>query len=460
MSWPQPDRLHRTGKALVDSGRAKDPEHARQILESLVLQVAVGADLAADPAAQASLATIVNAGCRAFLGGVHVQLDDDPLLATGWTSGVTAGDVARRFGGQVVGRLANDRPTLTVARPAAPTGAPLLHVTYSGWVGGVVESPDAQLLDPGMALAGITAGALGVSEVFQHQLGASVPGRRDVGISLWRPDLSWRDPDAAGPALDYLPSRLWLLALGHLGQAYAWSLGMLPFADPTEVHIGLVDFDDVIDGNTATQLLVTQDDIGTRKTRVVAAALERLGLRTTIVERAFDDQFRPDLARGEPTTALAGFDKREPRLLLGGDRFDRVVDCGLGAGPVDYLDMVLHSFPATETPAAAFAAKTPTPHRAASLPAAYEAEIARQTEAGADEDAVRCGMLDIAGVSVGAAFVGAFAGSLVVADLLRLLHGGIDLSVVAVDLRDPANLRAIPNASPSQATPAFVPAQA
>jgi hypothetical protein len=57
-------------------------------------------------------------------------------------------------------------------------------------------------------------------------------------------------------------------------------------------------------------------------------------------------------------------------------------------------------------------------------------------------------MLDIAGVTVGAAFVGTFASTIVVADILRVLHGGGNYSVVAVDLRNPLAIRAVPNAIP------------
>ncbi|MGH9280452.1 MAG: helix-turn-helix domain-containing protein [Acidimicrobiales bacterium] len=183
-----------------------------------------------------------------------------------------------------------------------------------------------------------------------------------------------------------------------------------------------------------------------------AAGLERLGFETAIVERAFDGNFHPDAARGEPTIAVAGFDKRDPRLLLGNDRFTWVVDGGLGAGPVEYLDIVVNTFPAPEAPALAFPQPRP---RAGALPAAYEAEIARLVGEGAEVDAVRCGMLDIAGVNIGAAFVGAFAGTLVIADLLRLLHGGPSFSVVSVDLRDPEHLRAVPNPAPGDPAPAF-----
>jgi hypothetical protein len=76
------------------------------------------------------------------------------------------------------------------------------------------------------------------------------------------------------------------------------------------------------------------------KTRVVAVALETRGFRTRIVERAYDENFRPvphaNPARNEPTIALAGFDDITPRRLLGEADFTRIVDAGLGAGPIEY----------------------------------------------------------------------------------------------------------------------------
>ena len=74
-------------KILIDSGKANDPAEAEQFLRQLVLQVAVGPSLEHDRAAQAALATVVNAGRRAFLGGVYVRLDTNPSLRTGWTVG-------------------------------------------------------------------------------------------------------------------------------------------------------------------------------------------------------------------------------------------------------------------------------------------------------------------------------------------------------------------------------------
>lgn len=453
MTWPAANKLHRTVKLLVDTGRAANPDEARRLLESLILQVAVGPHIASDPAGQAALLTIVNAGRRAFLGGVHVRLADrDAAMSVGWANGMTAAAAVTRFGGGLVDKFNDDQPALTIGATLEAFGSTVLHLTYSGWACGVVEDSSNCLDGRGMVLAGAAAGALGVSELFQSRLGATMPARRDVGVSLWRPDLDWRHPYAAGPDLAYVPTNLWLLGLGHLGQAYAWTLGLLPYPDSADVYLGLVDFDVVAEANVATQLLTERDHVGLRKTRVVARALDGQGFRTTIAERAFDEHFYPDLTRNEPTIALAGFDRHEPRLHLGGNRFVRAVDAGLGAGPSDYLDLVIHTFPAEETPEQAFVKRWQV---IKTLPAAYEEEIARQTRAGAQESTVRCGMLDIAGVSVGVAFVGALASTLAIADILRLLHDGPEVAVLALDLRDPDGIRVVTNKVESEAAPPF-----
>lgn len=52
-----------------------------------------------------------------------------------------------------------------------------------------------------------------------------------------------------GPVV--LPSELWLVGLGHLGHAYAWSLCMLPFEQPGDVLIQLQDTDVVTPANVS-----------------------------------------------------------------------------------------------------------------------------------------------------------------------------------------------------------------
>ncbi len=461
MSWVNADDIDRTAKILVDTNRAASLGEAQRMLRSFVLQVAVGPDLADDAAAQAALITVVNTAARAFLGGVHVHLARDSVLRTGWSDGLSASAAVTKYGGQIVGRLSSEHPTLTLGMKAS-VGKPVLHLTWRGWAGGTVESPDHLLRGrAGSELAGVAAAALGVSEIFQHMTGNNLAGRRDVGLSLWRPDLDWTDREAVGPALAYLPAAVWLLGLGHLGQAYAWTLGLLPYARSHDVEVGLVDFDVVVRGNASTQMLVTSGDFGRRKTRVVADTLEARGFTTRIVERVFDEHFHPvthaDRLRHEPRVALAGFDSVEPRRRLGLHRFDRIVDAGLGNG-AEYLDTVVHSFPAAGDPSTVFGGPRQEPSRP--LRPAYEGEVERLVAAGLDESAARCGMVNVAGITVGAAFAGALTSTIVIADLLRMLHDdGASFSVISLDLRAPDARRAVRSAEPETVALAFTEAR-
>lgn len=425
------DRLHRTAKIALDLGLVADVDLAHPYLNKLVLQLHVGPRIDRDLAGQAALLTAVNAGHRAMLGGVHVMIEDDPELALPWARGQNLSTAIRTHGGGIVEGHRPEHPVFVIGEPQRRSCAEThLFAYYAGWSGGVVETRE-----PGepqaMPLAGVVAGALGMSEIFQHLLGSRTAANRDVGLSLWRPDLTWQSPEAAGPSLQFLPARIWLLGLGHLGQASAWSLGCLPYDQPAELEIYLVDFDTVVEANHATGLLTDESDIGTLKTRVAASGLEQLGHRTRLIERRFGSDMAPD--NDEPSLALAGFDRIEPRRALG-DKFGRVVDAGLGAGPTDYLDILIHTFPSQFTPEEAFPTR---PSQDPVLTSAYEREIKRRTDQGLEPGTARCGVLEMAGATPAAAFVGAVAGALSVADLLRFLHGGQQYEALNVDLRSP-----------------------
>ena len=428
------DQLSRTAKILLDRNQANDVADAYRHLENLVLQVEVGRHIKADLAAQAALLTALNTGHRAMLGGVEVVMADAPELTLPWGRGRKLTDAVEAFGGSVVDRLDQARPLLRIATPTSSYQHQhdvQLNLTWHGWCGGVTESADSRSFGPANPLAGVVAGALGVSEVFQHMLGSPVAGRRTLGLSLWRPDLDWQSPDAVGPPLQYLPDGIWLPGLGHLGQANAWSLGCLPYERPEALEIFLVDFDSIVEANRSTGLLTMPSDVGRPKTRVVQQCLESLGYRTRLIERRFDDCTIPN--EKEPKLAIAGFDKPEPRRALGG-KFSRVVDAGLGAGPIGYLDMLIHSFPSQLTPESAFKDERPMEPQ---LTSAYEAEIGQRIESGEQPGDARCGVIELAGATAAASFVGAIAGALSVADLLRILHDGKHYATISLDLRNP-----------------------
>ena len=81
--------------------------------------------------------------------------------------------------------------------------------------------------------------------------------------------------DASAPELSYLPSRLWLIGLGHLGQAYLWGLGLLPYAADAKVELLLQDVDVITPSTESTSILSDRTMLGDKKTRVTAKWAER-----------------------------------------------------------------------------------------------------------------------------------------------------------------------------------------
>jgi hypothetical protein len=440
------DDLHRTVKLELDEGRARTLEEAEAIAASHVLQIHVGTEVGHDLAAQAAMLTAFNTSPRAFLGGVRVLVEEEAILSSPWASGEKVGFAAARFGCELVTELSGDLPTLVIGEAdSRPRGSIVLYPTSRGWSGGVVEQPSDRFGGPGdFALAGMLAGALGVSEAFRHVRGDLEAGRRAVGLSLWRPELDWQSPDAPGDPPRYLPGKLWLLGLGHLGQAYAWALGTLPYADPEAVTVYLQDYDIVVDANKSTGLLVDNSAVGRTKGRVVAEHLEGLGFQTRVVERAFDSHTRRTTR--EPALALAGFDDPAPRRDLEDANFARIIDAGLGAGVDHYQEIALHSFPSALHSREAFAAATRSSVRPEQP--AYRAMVDERIAAGESEGEAECGVLEVAGRTVGASFVGAVTATLVLAEALRMICRGPLYQVIDLSLRSPQHREVVRNEAP------------
>ena len=117
---------------------------------------------------------------------------------------------------------------------------------------------------------------------------------------------------------------------------------------------------------------------------------------------------------------LAGFDNRAARTCLGA--FDVAIDLGLGSAADDFLGIHVHTFPAAGDPADVFAAVHAPVDDAE--PAAWAVAAAKD----------RCGVLELQGAAVGAAFVGAFAAALGLSEVLRGLAGAPMAAVGAVSL--------------------------
>lgn len=434
------DNFSRTAKLLVDRDGVLLVEAATR-LRQLVLQVDVDEELLGCPGLPAAFLTVVNAGRRAFRGGIRVRLRANPTVSFGWFAGRTLAEAAAQLGAELVDVLVSEHPTVAFGARGTPAGRPAVVPTWSRWSGGVVTDPDDRLDESeGTELSAVLAGAVAVSEAFQRATGTALAGRRRSGVSLWSPKANWRDPTSLGPKLSVLPENAWLVGVGHLGQAYAWSLGLLPYADNAAARLAVQDDDTVSEANLDTSLLTEESDLRRKKARVVADRLDRLGFETMVLEQRLDGTTRR--RAGEPEVALGGLDSHSARRALSAAGFRRIIDAGLGHRHDRYLDVFVHSlddgFPGLNVFPDIGATEV-------TLSAAYEDEVRRRhSDEDLSEADARCGVVQLAGVAVGASFVGAFASTLVVAEVLRPLHGGPSFNMLSANLANLAYVTCSP----------------
>lgn len=433
MAIPTPQNLDRLAKAMMQ--RHQVPyDRAREMLGGLSLRLVAGEEVGSSAALQAAFLTAVNSGKRAFRGGVTVEIPENLNLRLPWPGATTLNEVALELGGRpAAGGVQEGGRTLTFGSgPLPPAG---LRVVCDGWRGGILPAGFEADFEAGadFSLAGVFAGALGVGRSFLEAAQISNRGVEEpVGLSLWRPETDWLKPEASGPQLEQMPAKLWLLGLGHLGQAYAWSLGMLPFENPSEVLVSLQDFDDIEEGNWSAGLLCEHHEKGRMKTRLSADWLELRGFRTRIIERHFDENTK---RRGEePRIALCGFDNAASRRLLENAGFDLVVESGIG-GSLDRFDRILlHTFPEASAKASDIWARDSREEQ--SVDPLLFGKVDGQ-----------CGMVleEIAGKAISSSFTGACASSLVLAEVLKAIHGGARREFLNIQLRDLERPESLPS---------------
>lgn len=427
-----PDQLHRLVKLALDTGEAASLEEAQRLFRDYRLGIVVGNSVAHSATLQAALLTAVNTGRRSFLGGVSIEGSLDVPLLVPWKRLLTLKDAVEDLQG-VNTALDPGIPRIVIGDTTESPGDAgfAVRATFDGWCGGVVpldygfHLPECQECIP----AGVLAGALGVSEAFQYVRGDNaVTGHRDVGMSLWQPEaeVNWLATNERGPRLERLPASAWIIGLGHLGQAFLWTLGFLPYASPDEVNLVLQDFDELVEANDSTSLLTTRAKIGMKKTRAMALWCESRGFHTSIVERRFAADFR--IAGEEPSVALCGVDNALARAFLEDVGFGRVIEAGLGAGTQEYLAFQMHTFPACRTARSRWGADLHHSNGNTNIDNPAYRALAQD---GLDE----CGIVTLAGRTVGASFVGTVTAAVVVAELTRMAMGGPRYEVVDGSLR-------------------------
>jgi len=431
---PSIDQMNRLAKAVMQRHRLQYPEAVAR-LGRLRLHLVLPARVSSRPQYQAAFLTAVNCGKRAFLGGVSVELPASQICRLPGFVGRILADVVLELGGTVTaGNPGADKTVLIGGDGKA--GVEDVVLVADGWRGGLLVPgrPSPFRDEDTSPLGGIFAAGLAVGRAFMDVSGISAGALdEEVGLSLWRPDLGWLDDGAAGPPLARLPEKLWLLGLGHLGQAYLWTLGLLPYPEGAGPLLFLHDYDRITDGNWCAGLLCEPNGVDRHKTRVCAEWAERRGFRTMLIERPFDAATRASAS--EPRVALCGFDSASGRRILEKAGFHLVVESGLGSSLTHFDRIMLHTFPD--------AAKHPEdiwPDTAVADVMDFDRSLFS-----ADEDQGECGILvdDLARKPISASFVGVAASALVVAEILRGLHGGRRFELVAVHLRSNSGAKAV-----------------
>lgn len=424
--YSQADTLHRLVKEALDSGAASSIDEAEAMFRGYRLAIEVDASVVASKTHQIALLSLVALAKRVFLGGVNVTGATGVPLHAPLPLGNTLEGAVRRLGATSDNATKRETPKIMVGGPPRQrTENFQVRLAFEGWRGGIVPAHVALGFREAeaMPLAAVFSAALAVNEAFLAVRNeGSMAGRRTSGMSLWHPGGSdWISGQGDGPSLEFLPSKLWLLGLGHLGQAFLWALSVLPYR--TGLNLVLQDADTVTPATVSTSILSEQECVGRKKTRVMAEWAELRGFSTRICERWFDESTVRQ--QDEPAVALCGLDNSLGRRALDRSGFEFVVEAGLGHGYQDFRTLRLHTFPGSRSAAELFPA---TSHETSTIdrPAYQELKSKGLLD--------QCGITLLAGKAVGAPFVGSVAASLAIAELLRLLHGGVVAQVIDLDL--------------------------
>jgi hypothetical protein len=404
------------------------PQQAIDKLRLLEINLICGDQIKRSLPLQAALLTAVNTAKRAFLGGVNVQLPPATECLVPWPGKRYLNDIVTELGGAIVRHRTYEKPSLMFGLEANIDNNEM-QVVCNDWQAGILVEGSSTFESTGtIPTGGIFAGAFAVGLSFLKASGVTISACDSAqGISLWRPDLNWLSEEAKGPAVTILPAKYWMLGLGHLGQAYLWNIGLLPYKNDDKPTIVLQDIDKIVAANWSAGLLSEIGKVDIYKTRVCSEWLSQRRFETIICERRFDEHTKR--IQEEPFVALCGFDSAKSRLQLENAGFDLVVEAGLGSRISTFDIISLHTFPN--------GSNTPDQIWGADDSVQEINEVIYNILKSMDTNEV-CGIipLTIAGKTLSASFVGACTGALVIAELIRGLHNGRRYDKLSLQLRD------------------------
>ncbi len=235
-SYSMAESLHRLIKEALDSGAAASIGEAEDMFRGgFAWHSKSPAPMRWTRNHQAALLTGVALARRVFLGGVRVSCPAAAPLKLALPVGNTLGEAVVHLGGELAD-YATDDPLVTIGNePRKRSDRFHIRTAFEGWRGGIVPAHSEIVMCGGTSvpLAPMLAAALAINECFafvRSKRGDFWPACGGI-VVVWTPSSSvnWTERASDGPPLRYLPDRLWLIGLGHLGQAFLWALGLLDY---------------------------------------------------------------------------------------------------------------------------------------------------------------------------------------------------------------------------------------
>lgn len=384
---------------------------------------------------QVAFLTAVNIAHRVFLGGVCCLLPaNTPNLLK--LESKYFNDLVFQFGG-IISDKNPSRQAIKILIGIECYDDQCIEAISSGWRGGLNFYNQDRILfsdtDNNISMGPIASASLACYYSFCKAYQINNDGiDLNVGISLWNLNSGkeWYQNENDGPNKLFLPKNIWTLGLGHLGQAYLWTLGMMPFNKPDETLILLQDADVVEIENIGSQVLCFEKNIGKPKTRACMDFLEELHFKTQIIEKHFvDGDSDQEWVKNFPFI-LNGVDNIKTRKSINKDSFKLFLD-GATNGKYELFD--------------SFTMKNISNLKKDTDKLWPEADINgsifHKNLYQRYEKTHQCGQLSNIGIST--PFVGLFSSTIVISELLRSLNQGKCYSIVSLQLRDLTSIEAI-----------------
>lgn len=416
----------RVTKALTDAGLAASFGEAEARLDAVRVCVRVSREQCSTPAGQAATLTAVATAFKCF-GRVCVDLDaPNADLRFKMPLGSTLHDATKRLGATPAEAEGSGITHTILIGSAAHEGvAWSVYCWWDRWLAGTRVDPDSQVGESGVSLSGVFSAGLAVRQIFADVRRGSASRSADVTVSLWTPSAP-ADLNDVGPSQVSIPNDLWIVGLGHLGQAAVWALLTLPCAGPR--HAVLQDDDRIGEENEATSLLVRGDVFGLKKARVAASWLEGGGWTTDLIERRHEGDIR--VTTGDPPILLAGLDALPGRKALAGASFDYMIDVGIGDDAASFEGIQIRVVPK--------GAPVEGLWGSGSTVDARERLSDNEAYRAAEKDIGTCGKVMLADASVAVPFVGAAAAALAVTQAIRLASLKSGVVLLQVELASPS----------------------